>query len=174
MTAPNVKRDMDYGILQLGDPGVKLNGQTVKGPRSVYQFSCYNINANKEFTVHNHGLHMHSTGAKMKTVHYRALDTTDTTDSGEEVVVKKYVAIGKAEIEYYVSISLARVLLSPSLPLSLSLFFYLALSSVRHSRSILPSQALARSIVRSSDADMWATLNAMLPCRNIVFGIQGL
>ena len=147
MTAPNVKRDMDYGILQLGDPGVKLNGQTVKGPRSVYQFSCYNINANKEFTVHNHGLHMHSTGAKMKTVHYRALDTTDTTDSGEEIVVKKHVAIGKAEIEFYVSISLARVLLSPSLPLSLSIF--LSRSLKRASFSIYLALSSACTLYRS-------------------------
>ena len=81
---------MEYGVLQLGDPSVQLGGQTVLGPVSMYQFSCPNVKAKKAFTLYTHRLHMHKSGARMKTVHYRRTDPAHVA-----------VAVGGSEIEFY-------------------------------------------------------------------------
>ena len=41
------------------------------GPLSMYQFTCPKLNAKKDITLYAHQLHMHKSGARMKTVHYR-------------------------------------------------------------------------------------------------------
>lgn len=84
LSATDAPRAMDYGVLQLGDPFVSLSGQEVVGPYSKYTFACTSLATTKPITLFSHQLHMHATGARMVTQHFR-----------------EGVQIGGAEIEHY-------------------------------------------------------------------------
>ena len=55
-------------VLQLG---LRDARRVPSGPLSMYQFTCPKLNAKKDITLYAHQLHMHKSGARMKTVHYR-------------------------------------------------------------------------------------------------------
>ena len=71
----NQPREMDYGVLQLGDPNVNFGDRKVfsgSNPFAMYKFECPNLKASKPITLFAHGLHMHGSGARMLTQHFRA------------------------------------------------------------------------------------------------------
>eukprot|EP00039_Didymoeca_costata_P024784 m.11466 g.11466 ORF g.11466 m.11466 type:complete len:650 (+) comp4453_c0_seq1:162-2111(+) len=84
LTAKNSPREHAFGLLQLGDPGVGLEGIEIYPGLSMYQFSCPSLEANQDITILGHLLHMHSAGVMMQTFQYRGEELIDT-----------------AQIEYY-------------------------------------------------------------------------
>lgn len=72
LTKKGAKREHEYGVLQLGNghPGGQ-EGEKVGNGLSKWTYSCPNLKATQDVTLFCHGFHMHQSGVKMSTEHYR-------------------------------------------------------------------------------------------------------
>ncbi|CAM9245832.1 unnamed protein product, partial [Hapterophycus canaliculatus] len=87
-------RPINMGVMQLGDPSVYLNGESLPDGKSGISFGCPSSCTEEHFEeeevkIFYHFLHMHENGQTMRTRQYR------NDSSGNEVLVHA------AEVEYY-------------------------------------------------------------------------
>ncbi|CAM9386585.1 unnamed protein product [Ectocarpus sp. 12 AP-2014] len=87
-------REMDMGVITLGDPNVDLIGTKLPEGKSSVEFNCPGACTETYFdaesvTVYSHFLHMHENGQRMETRQYRS-----DSDGNEQLV-------DATEVEYY-------------------------------------------------------------------------
>jgi hypothetical protein len=73
-------RDNHCGVMQLGDPKIKLGGQTFDEGTIRTDFACPGSCVKKDFTIFASFLHMHSFGTRMWTDHRRAGESLGLLD----------------------------------------------------------------------------------------------
>eukprot|EP00039_Didymoeca_costata_P020213 m.340476 g.340476 ORF g.340476 m.340476 type:complete len:901 (-) comp19325_c0_seq1:91-2793(-) len=78
VTKKNSPRAKAFGLVQFGDPAVKLAPQKLLNGISMYEFTCTNLQVKEKITIISHILHMHKKGVMMETLHYRGDNLLNT------------------------------------------------------------------------------------------------